>query len=43
MTSWPGFVPAIHVLFSDATIKTWIPGTSPGTTKYKKAPENRGL
>src|SRR5260370_23704192 len=40
--SWPGFVPAIHVLLAGATIKAWMPGTSPGMT-IKKAPANRGL
>jgi hypothetical protein len=33
--SWPGFVPAIHVFLarlSCLSIKTWMPGTSPGMT-----------
>jgi hypothetical protein len=27
-----GLVPAIHVFFSISTVKTWMPGTSPGMT-----------
>src|SRR5215470_1052982 len=30
----PGLVPAIHVL-NDATVKTWMPGTSPGMTEAR--------
>jgi hypothetical protein len=30
-----GLVPAIHVLLAYATIKAWMPGTSPGMTKQK--------
>src|SRR5260221_1045071 len=40
--SWPGFVPAIHVLLAGATIKAWMPGTSPGMT-IQKRPRYRGL
>src|SRR5450756_11052 len=32
-SSWPGFVPAIHVLTSHRQKKTWMPGTRPGMTK----------
>jgi hypothetical protein len=28
-----GLVPAIYVFLSAVTIKTWMPGTSPGMTK----------
>jgi hypothetical protein len=28
-----GRVPAIHVFFADA-VKTWMPGTGPGTTEF---------
>jgi len=41
---WPfrivmaGLVPAIHV-FLHRDVKTWMPGTSPGMTSYKKRSE----
>jgi hypothetical protein len=43
-----GLVPAIYVLLSCATIKAWMPGTSPGMTKQadvtqKKPRQNRGF
>src|SRR5215470_7298675 len=31
----PGLVPAIHVL-NDETVKTWMPGTSPGMTEVRQ-------
>src|SRR2546430_12625527 len=30
--SWPGFVPAVHVLSCLNAAKTWMPGTKPGMT-----------
>jgi hypothetical protein len=30
--SWPGNVPAIHVLLTSVDTKTWMPATSPGMT-----------
>jgi hypothetical protein len=30
--SWPGFVPAIHVLLAEEPLRTWMPGTGPGMT-----------
>jgi len=32
-SSWPGFVPAIHVFLSILRSKTWMPGTRPGMTE----------
>ena len=31
-SSWPGFVPAIHVFLADGVPKTWMPVTSTGMT-----------
>jgi hypothetical protein len=36
-----GLVPAIHVFFS-STIKTWMPGTSPGMTKQLDVTKQKG-
>jgi hypothetical protein len=33
-----GLVPAIHVFFSPRLSKTWMPGTSPGTTNERLMP-----
>src|SRR6516225_502839 len=36
--SWPGFVPAIHVV--PQAPKTWMPGTSPGMTEERLAQQH---
>ncbi len=35
-SSWPGYVPAIHVFRGVGAVKTWMPGTRPGTTINSK-------
>jgi hypothetical protein len=37
-SSWPGYVPAIHVFPGVGAVKTWIPGTRPGMTINSDAP-----
>jgi hypothetical protein len=37
-SSWPGFVPAIHVFLALALQRTWMPGTSPGMTDSLERP-----
>ena len=42
-SSWPGFVPAIHVFLAEVQLKTWMPGTSPGMTSFAVDAEAKEL